>query len=167
MNTNTAVTREVAWLTAVDTLPSLLVANGGPWKVVQAYWPGARFAKMQTGLYVMYGRIQMPRFGGQRIMPGYVHLIKAVWPVTGKGGMSPLAEGEQQKFSDALELLLERVNGMPFDKSHGGRFLSAGETVQPAGGFPEVVHQDPEVTIPQGWLRAQIQYAMDDFEIQN
>lgn len=167
MNTNTAVDREAAWLSAVDSLPSLLVANGGPWKVVQAYWPGARFAKMQTGIYVLPGKIVTPRFGGQRIMPGYAHRLKLCWPITGKGAMSPLAETEQRNFANAIELLLERVNGLPGDKTHGGRFLSAGETVHPPGGYPEVTHADPEVTIPQGWLRAEVLYGLDDSEVQN
>jgi hypothetical protein len=38
MSTADAVARELAWLTAVDDLPSLLTGDGGPWDVIQAYW---------------------------------------------------------------------------------------------------------------------------------
>jgi hypothetical protein len=44
VTTGSAASREAAWFSAVDSLPSLLTANEGPWDVVQAYWPGARFA---------------------------------------------------------------------------------------------------------------------------
>ena len=52
MSTADAVAREVSWLTAVDTLPSLLTANGGPWDNVQAYWARTP-ATQQTTIYVL------------------------------------------------------------------------------------------------------------------
>lgn len=165
MSTADARAREAAWLaTTGDSLP-VLIAPGGPWKNVQAGWPGARFAMEQTGIYVLRKRIAMPRFGGQRVMPGYAFWLKLCWPV--RTTTSPLAETEQQNFDSAIDLLVTRVNGLPGDKTHGGRFLSAGETVHPPGGYPDVTFADPEATIPQGWLRADVLYAADDPEIQD
>lgn len=163
MSTADAVARETAWLTSVDTLPALLTTASGPFENVQAYWPGARRAKMQTAVYVLCQRKLTPRFGGRRIMPGYSFLLKACWPIR---ATSKIAETEQFALDAAIDLLLQRVDGLPGDKSHGGRFLSVGETVHPpGGGYPEVAYADPEVTIPQGWLRADITYGADDFEI--
>lgn len=164
MTTTTAdaVAREAAWLTSVDTLPALLVVNGGPWEVVQAYWPGAKFAAKRTGIYVQRRRFQIERFGGVRLMPHYGFALKLVWPVRSTSAGGP--EAEQGAFDAAIELLRQRVNGLPFDKTHGGRFLSAAET--PPGTFFEVEYLDPEVTIPQGgWLRATATYLADDPEM--
>jgi hypothetical protein len=164
VGTQDAVAREAAWLSvANDTLPPLLAANGGPFKVLQAYWPGAKFAAAQTGVYVQRRRLAVPRFGGQRLMPHHSFLLKVVWPV--KTATAGMAETEQQHLDDAVELLRQRINGLPGDHTHGGRFLSAGET--PPGTFPAVEFADPEVTIPAGgWLRAVVTYDADDREIQ-
>lgn len=163
MSTADAVAREAAWLQVTsDTLPALLTTAGGPWDVVQAYWPGARFAAKKTGIYVQRRRFQIERFGGVRLMPHHGFALKLVWPV--KAAVAGMAETEQQNFDSAIELLRQRVNGLPFDKTHGGRFLSAAET--PPGTFFEVDYQDPEVTIPQGgWLRAVATYLADDQEL--
>ena len=161
--TATAVAREAAWLSiTTDTLPALLTSAGGPWEVVQAFWPGAKFAAKRTGIYVQRRRFQMERFGGVRLMPHYGFALKLVWPVRSTAAGAP--EAEQQAFDNAIEMLRQRVNGLPFDKSHGGRFLTAAET--PPGTFFEVDYLDPEVTIPQGgWLRAVATYLADDFEL--
>lgn len=167
MSTADACAREAAWLaTTNDSLPILLASAGGPWQNVQAYWPGARTAKMQTGIYVLRRRIVKPRFGGRRIMPGYEFWLKARWPV--KTTTSPLAETEQQNFDNAIELLLQRVGGLPGDKTHLGRFLSAGEGLDGTarqGQYPVVEYGDPEVTIPLGLLRAEVFYPADDPEV--
>jgi hypothetical protein len=168
VTTATAVAREAAWLrTSGDTLPALLTSAGGPWQVVQGYWPGARFAAKQTGVYVLRHRLIMPRFGGRRIMPGYQFDLRAIWPV--KTATSPVAETEQQNFDNAIDQLLQRIDGLPGDKSHGGRFLSAGEGLEGTavqGLYPVVDFADPAVTIPQdGWLRAVISYPANDPEI--
>ena len=64
ITTATAEEREAAWLTSVDTLPSLLTANGGPFEVVQAFWPGAKFAAKKTAIYVQRRHTRVYRFGG-------------------------------------------------------------------------------------------------------
>jgi hypothetical protein len=168
VTTADAVDREAAWLaTTSDSLPALLTSAGGPWQVVQAYWPGARFAAKQTGVYVLRARLIMPRFGGRRIMPGYQFGLRLIWPV--KTTTSPVAETEQRKLDAATNLLLQRIDGLPGDKSHGGRFLSAGEGLEGTavqGLYPVVDFADPAVTIPQdGWLRAVISYPANDPEI--
>jgi len=159
-----AVQREADWLaTAGDSLPALL-APDGPWQVVQAYWPGARFAAMKTGIYVQRRKASVPRFGGQRLMPKYSFLLKLVWPAKNVTATSGLAEGAQQDFDNAIALLLQRIDGLPGDKTHGGRFLSVGET--PPGTYPTVDFADPEQTIPVlSALRATVTYNADDPEI--
>lgn len=163
MSTADACAREAAWLTTSgDGLPALLKTAGGPFQVVQAYWPGAHLATRQTGIYVQRRRFQIERFGGVRLMPHHGFELKLVWPV--KATTAGIAEAEQQNFDNAIELLRQRVNGPPFDKTHGGRFLTAAET--PPGTFFEVAYADPEVTLPQGgWLRASATYLADDREI--
>ena len=163
MSTADAVAREAAWLTTSnDSLPVLL-APAGPWQVVQAYWPGAKFAAKKTGIYVQRRRAIVQRFGGRRLMPSHFFALKLVWPVR-SASAEGIAETEQQAFDNAIELLRQRVNDLPGDKTHGSRFLSAAET--PPGTYLEVVFDDPEVTIPQGgWLRATATYPADDVEI--
>jgi hypothetical protein len=169
VSTADAVQREADWLgITTDSLPALLTSAGGSWDIVQAYWPGARLAAMKTGVYVLRRRTRMPREGGQRILPGYSFLLKLCWPVKNVTGTSSvgtgLAEGEQQAFDDAIDLLLQRVDGLPGDKTHGGRFQSVGET--PPGTYPEVDYADPEQTIPMlSALRATVTYNADDLEI--
>lgn len=167
MSTSDACAREAAWLSAVDTLPSLLTTSGGPFQVIQAYWPGAHLTARKTGIYVLRRRTIMPRFGGRRIMPGYQFDLRVAWPV--KATTAGIAETEQANLDAAVELLLQRVDGLPGDKSHGGRFLSAGEGLEGTavqGLYPVVDFADPEVTIPQGgWLRCTVSYPANDPEI--
>lgn len=168
MSTSDAVAREAAWLaTSGDTLPALLTTAGGPFEIVQAYWPGAKFAANKHGVYVQRARTILPRFGGARIMPGYEFQLKLWWPV--KATTAGIAETEAAAFDAALDLLLQRIDGLPLDKTHGGRFLSAGEGFEGSavqGLFPVVTYQDPEVTIPRDKaLRAQVAYPANDREI--
>lgn len=168
MSTSDAVAREAAWLaTSGDTLPALLTSAGGPFEVVQGYWPGAKLRTNATGIYVMRSRLILPRFGGARIMPGYQFDLRLIWPV--RATTAGIAETEQAAFDAALDLLLQRIDGLPLDKSHGGRFLSAGEGFEGTavqGLYPVVTYQDPEVTIPASkTLRAQVAYPANDREI--
>jgi hypothetical protein len=170
VSTSDAEAREAAWLAQVDALPSLLAVNGGPFEVVQAFWPGAKFAAKKTAIYVQRRRTRVYRFGGQRIRPAYEFQLKLVWPL--KSTAAGIAEAEAQNFANAVELLRQRVSGFPGDKTHGGRFLSVAESLE--GGstgsgsyaYFEVDYLDPEVTIPQGgWLRALAAYPADDPEL--
>lgn len=168
MSTSDACAREGAWLaTSGDGLPALLTTAGGPFEIVQAYWPGAKFAGNKSAVYVQRTRTILPRFGGARIMPGFEFQLKAWWPV--KVTTAGIAETEAQNFDNAIELLLQRIDGLPLDKTHGGRFLSAGEGLEGSavqGLYPVVTYLDPEVTIPQSKaLRAQIAYPANDREI--
>ena len=162
--TSDAVAREAAWLaTSGDSLPALLTSAGGPFQVVQAYWPGAKFAAKKTGLYVQRRKLTVIRHGGQRLMPRHVWPVKLVWPV--KTTTPGIAETEGQNFDYAIELLRQRVSDLPGDHTHGGRFLSAAEA--PENQFFEVEFADPEITIPAGgWLRAMALYSADDRELQ-
>jgi len=170
VSTADAEQREAAWLAQVDTLPSLLTLNGGPFEVVQAFWPGAKFAAKKTAIYVQRRRTRVYRFGGQRLRPSYEFQLKLVWPL--KATQAGIAETEAQNFANAVELLRQRVSGPSGDKTHGGRFLSVAEALEggtTGGGsyaYFEVDYADPEVTIPQGgWLRATVAYPADDPEL--
>lgn len=162
MSTADAVAREAAWLASSgDTLPALLTANGGPWDVVQAYWPRTP-AMEKTGIYVLRTSLDDERAASIRIRPQYMFRLKLIWPV--RQTASGIAEGEQQALDDAADLLIQRIRGLPFDKTHGGRFLSAGEVPRLPG--VHVEFDDPEVTIPHlKSLRAFVVYPADDFEV--
>lgn len=163
MSTADAVSREADWLnTFGDGLPALPAQAGGPWQVVQAYWPGARLAGNKTGIYVLRTKLTDPRVGNLRIRPSYPFSLKLVWPV--RTSTAPLAETEQQNFDNAIDLLIQRIRGPVGDKTHGGRFLSVGEV--PREPAVEVTFTDPEVSIPADKaLRATVTYSADDFEI--
>lgn len=159
--TQSVETREAGWLTTVDSLPSLLAANGGPWEVLQAFWtrtPGTQ----KTQLYVCSLSIDDQRTANIRIMPHYEITLAMYWPIRATG--SPLAEIEQQNLKNAIDLTLQRIRGPVNDKSHGGAFLSAGETPRSPG--VHVTIEPPWVTIPADKeLRGTITYYCDDFEI--
>lgn len=167
MSTADAVAREAAWLaTTGDTLPSLLAADGGPWGIVQAYWPRTPNTS-KTGIYVLRRVLDDQRFADIQLMPQYEFMLKLVWPVrlAGGSGGAGLAETAQQNFDNAIDLLIQRIRGLPGDKTHGGRFLSVGET--PRGQYPSVTFEDPEATISANaiQLRAQVTYRADDFVV--
>lgn len=162
MSTADAVSREAAWLSITDdSLPALLAPAGGPWDVVQPWWPGARERTQAHGIYVLARTIADERVSNQRIRSQYDLILTCVWPVKGAGGNAPLAEGEQQALADATDLVLQRIRGPVGDKTHGGRFLSVGEVRHPV-----VTLEDPAITIPANRvLRQSIIYAADDYEI--
>ena len=165
----TAVARESEWLCVVgDSLPTLLAEYGGPWEVVQAYWPGARWAKDKHGIYVDARTVADPRVSNARIRSQYQFTLTLTWPVKGQGSggagtsnLSLIAETEQQNLDSAVALVIQRIRGPLGDKSHGGRFLSVAEN-------PRTVNytkQDAAVTIPQRMLRATLAYRADDYEV--
>lgn len=160
VSTATAVTRETAWLSVTtDGLPAL-PSPAGPWDLVQAYWPGNRFAANKRAVYVDARELDDLRASNQRVRPQYQITLTLIWPVKGTG--PDLAETEQQNLRDATELVVQRIRGLPGDKTHGGRFLSVAENPRTV----RVTEADPEVTIPRDdRLRSVITYRADDFEI--
>lgn len=148
-----AVTREVAWLTTWgdNGLPALLTADGGPWDVVQAYYPRTPYEE-RTSIYVLRRQTQQRRLATQRIKQLYPFRLICWWPLRDVSGS---AEVEQQNFDTALDLLLQRILGPLQDKTHGGRFLVTGEAER----LVDITYTDPERTIPQmGGLRAEVTY---------
>jgi hypothetical protein len=160
MSTADAVAREVAYLTTIgDSLPSLPSSAGGPWQVVQAYWPRTP-AVNKTGVYVLRPLLDDQRASNQRIRPRYQMRLRLVWPVTTT--TTSLLETAQSDFDAAVDLLVQRIRGPLGDKTHGGRFLSAGEVPRTV----QVSWEDPEVTMGQfKQLRAQAVYSIDDLEV--
>lgn len=154
-----AVDREVAWLTttANDGLPILVASGGGPWQNIQAYQPRTPGRKA-TNIFVLRTRIEDRRFANVRRMPTHAFRLKIIWPLTSGVGN---AEADQRAFDAAIDKLLQRIDGPPGDKSHGGRFLSVAE--HPA--FVTVNFVDPEQTLGGGEFHAEVTYLADDFEV--
>lgn len=161
MSTSDAVAREAAWLTTSgDGLPALLTSAGGPWDVVQAYLPRTP-AQRQSQIYVLRRSFNTHRWSQQRRMASHGFHLSCLWPIGGTTIGTGIAEDEQRAFDDALALLLERIEGFVSDKSHGGRFLSIGES--PDGTTIDVQYTDPGQTINAGgFLGAQVTYTGDD-----
>jgi hypothetical protein len=158
---STVETKEAAWLAAVDTLPALLTADGGPWDVIQAFWTRTPNTQ-QTQIYVLSLDFDDQRSGGQRIMPHHQITLAWHWPL--RQTASPVAETEQQALKNAIDLLFQRIRGLPGDKTHGGAFLSAGEVPRMPG--PHWSMEQPWVTIPNGKeLRGSVVYYCDDYEV--
>jgi hypothetical protein len=165
--TASAVQREADWLNTVDALPALPASAGGPFGIVQAYWPGNRIQWTKSGLYVTRHSIADNRPAGMRYRPQYEFVDKLVWPIRSS---TMIAEKDQQQFDDAIELLLQRIRGLPVlgqggpaDKTHGSRFLSVGQV--PEEQPVTVDMQDAETTIQQtACLRAEVRYYADDLE---
>lgn len=152
-----AVTRETAWLSASgDGLPALLATAGGPFDTIQGYWPRTPNTE-QRGLYVMRQRTRQVRFANVRQMDKYMFRLRIWWPLLDGAGS---AESEQQALDNAIEMVIVRVGGQQFDKTHGGRFLSVAEE-----GPIEATYADPAQTLPQiNRLLVDITYSADDVE---
>lgn len=159
-DSSTAVTREAEWLAAynpADGLPALLVSQGGPFDVVQAYWPRTPAAR-RNSLYVLRRHIESGRTANVRTMNRYQFLLRIVWPMSSQSGSAEVA---QQSLDSAVQLVLTRVGGLFMDKTHGGRFLSVAENPPQS----TVDFADPESTIAaKADLRVDITYWADDFE---
>jgi hypothetical protein len=160
VSTADAVAREAAWLsTTGDGLPSLLKSAGGPWDVIQAYRPRTP-ATQKTQLWVLRRRVATERFLEQRRIPTYHFHVAAWWPIGATSTGTAIAEAEQAALDAAIDLLIQRIEGYPSDKSHGGRFMSVAEA--PAGSAIGVEFGDPDQGIAVGAFSASIIYSADD-----
>lgn len=170
MSSADAVQREADWLsgaaitsgTTGQTLPALVVAQGGLWDVVQAYVP--RTSKTTVNrIYVTRARLQSHRVAMQRVRNSHDFRLKLYWKIGSTTQAVDIAEQEQQALDNAVEDLLLRIRAFRDDHTHGGRFLSVAE----ADGRAEIDVQygDPEVDIPAGILTASVTYSADDPEI--
>lgn len=160
MSSADAVKRETDWLSITnDTLPALTVDAGGPFDIVQGYWPRTP-RTMGRGLYVLRDRLREERAANIRRRGSYMFLLRCYWPLTSGAGA---AEQEQANLDAAVELVLQRVGGLLQDKTHGDRFLSVAEDPR----YVDVVFADPEKAMASAPIafEAHISYAADDFEI--
>lgn len=154
---------EAAWLsTAVDDgLPILPASSGGPWQVIQPWWTRTPQSQ-KTQIYVMSLSFEDQRTASIRTMPRHEITLEFHWPI--RQTTSPLAEQEQQNLKNALDLLVQRIRGPVNDKTHGGAFLSVGES--PRSPALRVSVEPPWVTIPADKeLRGLVVYFADDFEL--
>jgi hypothetical protein len=172
MPTADAVARETAWLHTVsgDSLPFLPSAAGGPWQIIDAYTNAAAARTGQTAVYVTREPgWENLRAANQRTRPRYRMKLVLHWPVTRSGpGSSSIAAETQADFDAAIELVRQRVAGPLGDKSHGGRFLSAG--VAHSQNQPDItLTMEPADPVIRGAkeLRASMTYVIDDYEVSN
>ncbi|MFB9925997.1 hypothetical protein ACFORO_12540 [Amycolatopsis halotolerans] len=158
MSTADAPAREAAWLAdynPADGLPALLQANGGPWQVVQAYWPRTP-DRMGKSVFVMRHSIKNERFANVQKISKYVFRLICWWPMVSPTGAAEQSQGD---FDTALDLLVQRIVGPLMDKTHGGRFLSVAEDPSAI----EITYHDPVQTLASGnFLAAEITYTADD-----
>lgn len=159
MSTADAVDREATWLaTSInDGLPNLVGTGAGQFANVQAYWsrtPGRR----GSNIFVLRRDIHDKRFANVRRMATYEFVLKVIWPLSSGQGS---AEADQRAFDVALDKLLQRIDGFPGDKTHGGRFRSVAENPE----YVNVRFEDPEHTVGTGEFHAEVTYFADDFEI--
>lgn len=163
MSTADAVARETAWLNGIDTLPPLLVSNGGRWDVVQAYWPRTGQIS-KRGLYVLRSNIRVVRLGAQRKLRQHQFRLLALWPLLSPTGS---AESEQAAFDLALDDVLVRIDGLTLppiaDKTHGGRFLSVAEN--PGSVDVMILPAEHAFASAPPVFSAEISYWADDPEI--
>jgi hypothetical protein len=161
--TANAVDREAAFLAASgDGLPALLVPLGGPFEVLQGYWPRTPNQNV-TALYLRRTSIADERWANQRKKPRYGFHVRLEWRIGSTSTSVGIAETEQRAFDAAIELVVERVRGKLDDHTHGGYFLSVAEAPTPS--HIDVQFTDPEQTLSQRLLRADMTYFADDFEV--
>lgn len=166
-----ACDREAAWLslpgTVQDGLPSLLVIDGGPWDVVQAYVPRTPAAR-KGQVFVTRSEMVLERLAHVRSIFAYDFVLKLRWPLSNGAGN---AESDQRAFDVAIHQLCMRIRGIGpnqpggSDKTHNGAFLQVAEGSEVAHTMPGVrVHfVDPEQTITSGVdFQATVMYAADD-----
>jgi len=148
-----AITREAAWL-AAGTLSSYF-------KHIQAY-PRVLPEKVSS-LSLYRERIAETResMGGRKLQTH--HLVATVrWPLVSRAGQ---AEAELLALDVAVEALLARIRGPLGDKTHGGRFLSAGEDIEVDFPDPLEVLDSPDVGNARGGtgrLVVTVRYSADD-----
>lgn len=157
-STATVASRESSWLNSFgDGLPALTTANGGPFDVIQAYNPRTP-GKRKNTIYVTRPEFIVQRFANIRQMPHYQIRLEVAWSLSNVSGSEEI---DQQNFDNACDLVLQRILGLPQDKSHGGRFLSVAEKPE----FVTFMQEDPRQTIPaQAAYIGNFSYHADDFE---
>lgn len=168
--TANAVDREVAWLsTSGDGLPNLLAEAGGRFDLVNPYWNRTPPQRKRI-IWVNRARFRIEREAHVRKMITYHFELEVWWPLAVQTGS---AEEEQRTFDLALNDLAMRISGFGYDgtrnadKTHGGRFLSVGETLY--GGSVIDFDTPPSLqTLPVGvGFKSIVTYPADDFEFNN
>lgn len=163
MTTPTAVQREAAWLvTSGDGLPALVTTAGGPFDVVQGYWPRTPQAR-KAALYLTRPGYADMRFGAHRKIRRHSFLLRVAWPIGATTIGTDLWEEEQIALDNAVHQVVARIVAFDGDKTHGGRFLSVAEA--PAAQPINVRFGDPAHASGGGGrvdLTAEITYQADD-----
>lgn len=161
MTASDAVAREVAWLrTTGDSLPSLL-GPAGPWSVIQAYRTRTPSTRL-SGIYLLRSGYVEERWGNQRKIIRHSFVADLVWPIGSTATAAQIWETEQAALDVAVDLLVQRIRGLLFDHTHGGRFLSAAEAPDPAQ--INVTFTDPAqtATATPACLSASVRWETDE-----
>lgn len=164
---DTVESREASWFTTdppatFPTCPPLLVSNGGPFDVVQAFWQ--QVDERERELYIVMTESIEARdeqtLGAMGGMKGWKHslVLYLYWPVEDPTGS---LENEQQNFRTAIAAVLTRIRGPQYDKTHGGQFAAVGG--EAPGDRVTTRFGDVPTAIAQGQpLTAQILYSAYD-----
>lgn len=160
MNTDTVIDREVDWLSSTtDTLPVLLKTAStdldAPFDFIQAYWPSN--TTNNRGMYVMRSGIAPWEIDQGHLLPRHTMRLVIWWSIYGD------LQQAQRDLDVAVEAVICRVVGFPHEKTHGGRFLSAGVADRPGAQVLSVTYSPAERA--EGQLRADITYTIDDLEV--
>ncbi len=162
--TDTAVDREVAWLTSVDALPPLLAANGGPFDTVQAYIPRTP-AMRERRLEIRRTNLELLRTASIRTLPRHTFQAVITWPLSSGSGTG---EDDQRALDVAVNQLATRLAGTMGDKTHGGRFLSVAEPEHAGAVGIHVAFDDPARTMADRnvlGFRCAVTWSADDLEV--
>jgi hypothetical protein len=159
-----AADEEVGWLTAADTLPTLLSSAGGPWDVVQAYLTRTP-ATRKTALYVLLPAMREKRISNGRKQKTYNMRIRVEWPIGSSTTGVGLWEDEQRALGAAVDKLFARLRGTLLDHTHGGRFLSVAE--EGTAGQINATFEDPDHRSGQiSVIRGLVTYIADGYDFE-
>lgn len=159
--------REAAWLNTsprTDGLPDLTTVFSN----IQARQPRTP-PKKTSQLYVLHDPAQraatVQRTTNLRAMFTHRLMLRLIWPIQSGTGR---AEDDQANFDAAIQQVMTVVLGVPFDHTHGGRFLSAAEDFERIS----VDFMDPYTALTGSsatdrQYEALIRFTVDDPEITN
>ena len=122
-----AVDREAAWFTddlSANGIPPLLKqgSNGAPFAIVRAR--ARQPSQRGQACFIWLERVVESRYALTRKLQVYHLVATCLWTRASDVGKTDVDEAS---FEAALAKVVQRVRGLKGDKTHGGRFLAAGE----------------------------------------
>jgi hypothetical protein len=170
VTTADAVPRETAWLlTTGDGLPNLLADAGGRWDLINGYWRRTPPQRKRV-IWVNRLRTEVRRRAHVRKLVTYHFELELWWPLANQSGV---AETDQAEFDKAINDLVMRISGFGYtatsaaDKTHGGRFLSVGETEFHGDSIDVDTPPSIQTLDTSVGFKGTVRYFADDFEFNN